>query len=81
MQLSSCRILKGAFFTCLPLLRPNMVSRQPARCGQLTVSFDLERSRSYWLLWAIAVLLIGAVAYFDARPTFLGAFDVSVAPF
>jgi hypothetical protein len=31
--------------------------------------------------WAIAVLLIGVVAYFDARPTFLGAFDVSVAPF
>lgn len=32
-------------------------------------------------VWAIAVLLIAAVAYFDARPAFLGAFDVSVAPF
>jgi hypothetical protein len=32
-------------------------------------------------VWAITVLLIAAHASFDAQPAFLGAFDVSVAPF
>jgi hypothetical protein len=32
-------------------------------------------------IWAITVLLIAAHASFDAQPAFLGAFDVSVAPF
>jgi hypothetical protein len=53
-----------------------------ARMRRTAYVFLRFRIRDFLLaVWAITVLLIGAHASFGAQSPFLGAFDVSVAPF
>jgi len=54
--------------------------RPPTRAHTTSGLSRFGRAEAVLAAWAIAVLVIGAVACFAPRP-FIGAFDVSVAAF
>jgi hypothetical protein len=68
------------FFTSVPIAPEQ--GAPPTGARRTAYVFLRYRSADVILaIWAITVLLIAAHASFGAQPTFLGSFDVSVAPF